>query len=113
MLDSIYRTLGGLMERYCNSDLVLILSQNHFMLSTVNSFKLRTYLFKTSKDLYTAVLYLKSKQVVLYSYAVSKYSSSNYNEVIKLSNTFNQRNFDGVFRLILLIYGGIMENHMS
>ena len=72
-----------------------------------------TCLFKISKDLYTAVLYWRSKHEVLFSYTVSKYSSSNYNEVIKLNKTFNQRIFDGVFRLILLIYGGIMEKHLS
>ena len=39
-VDSIDKYHGGLSERYCNGDLGLIPSQDQFMLSTGNSFKL-------------------------------------------------------------------------
>ena len=41
--------------------------------------------------------------------AVSECSSSKQNEIMKLSKKFSHRNIDGMFRLILLIYGRIMK----
>ena len=65
------------------------------------------------KYLHTAILYWISDQEVLFSYVVPEYSSSKQNKIMKLSKKFHHRNFDGTFRLILLIYGRIMKKYLK
>ena len=54
-----------------------------------------------------------SNYEVLFSYVMSECSFSKQDEIIKLSKKINDRNLDGIFRLILLIYGENMKKYVS
>ena len=64
------------------------------------------------KHLHTAVIYQISNHEVVFSYAIPEYSSLKQIEIMKLNKKISQRNIDGMFRLILLIYGRIMKNYL-
>ena len=65
------------------------------MLSTINS-------FKSTKSNH-------EYQIKKYVSAMSCRNSSKSDGIIKLSKKINDRNLDGIFRLILLIYGATMK----
>ena len=44
---------------------------------------------------------------------MSECSSSKQDGIIKLSKKINDRNLDGIFRLILMIYGENMKKYVS
>ena len=50
---------------------------------------------------------------LLKNYAVPEYSSLRHNEMMKLSKKSSHINLDGIFRLLLLIYGRIMKQYLS
>ena len=50
---------------------------------------------------------------LLKNYAVPEYSSLRHNEMMKFSKKSSHINIDGIFRLLLLIYGRIMKQYLS
>ena len=53
-----------------------------------------------------------SNYEVLFSYVMSECSFSKQDGIIKLSKKINDRNLDGIFRLILMIYGKNMKKYV-